>query len=265
MAKTTAFVGSIATNYEKYLGPFLFEPYAIDLVSRLQDGSYGDILEIACGTGRVTAHIAKTLEFDTLVATDLNTDMIEVAKQKVKDKNVKWMQADAMNLPFDDGSFDLVIIQFGIMFFPDKQKGLTEAYRILRPGGRLIFSTWDRPESVPAIYSGRKIIESYFADDPPKFYDIPYSMYDQNELKELAEAAGFKNVKVELVKKEGVSPSAEELAMGIVEGNPVYLAITEKDPSLVNTIKDHVAKELLTKYGEPIKCPLQAWITEGIK
>ena len=266
MEKTAAFAGSIPANYERYLGPFLFEPYALDLVSRLQDKKYNDILEIACGTGRVTAHIAKSVKHYTLTATDLNADMITVAKGIIPDKNIKWMQADAMELPFADASFDLVVIQFGIMFFPDKEKGLKEAYRVLRPGGKLIFNTWNKVETNEAIHTGRTIIESYFGDDPPIFYGVPFSMYDEKELKRLTSGAGFKNVTTELVKKEGVGSSASDLAKGIVEGNPVYLAITERIPAMLNPIKVEVQKTLAEKFGDnPIKSPLQAWVVEAIK
>ena len=136
MEKTAAFAGTIPANYERYLGPFLFEPYALDLVARLQDKKYPDILEIACGTGRVTKHLAKSVKHDVLTATDLNPDMINIAKEIIRDNTIKWMPADAMQLPFQDGSFDLVVIQFGIMFFPDREKGLQEAYRVLKPGGK---------------------------------------------------------------------------------------------------------------------------------
>jgi ubiquinone/menaquinone biosynthesis C-methylase UbiE len=265
MEKTAAFAGSIPANYERYLGPFLFEPYALDLVSRLQDKKYGAILEIACGTGRVTSHLIRSVKHDRLTATDLNPDMIEVAKEKVRDKNIKWLPADAMELPFDDNSFDLVVIQFGIMFFPDKPKGVREAFRVLRPGGKLIFSTWDKTENVPGIYEGRNVIESYFEGDPPKFYSIPFSMHDEKELKELSTNAGFSNVKVGLVKKEGYSSSTADLSIGIVEGNPIYLAITEKDPALVVKIRAHVNRALTEKYGESVRVPLQAWVVEAIK
>ena len=266
MEQTVAFAGSIPANYERYLGPFLFEPYALDMVSRLQDKKYDEILEIACGTGRVTAHLATSVRHDTLTATDLNPDMINVAKEIIHDKNIKWMPADAMELPFAEYSFDLVVIQFGVMFFPDKEKGLKEAYRVLKPGGKLIFNTWNKVETVPAIHAGRQIIESYFGDNPPVFYNIPFSMYDEKELRTLAASAGFKNVRTELVKKEGISPSASDLSKGIVEGNPVYLAICERMPSLINTIKEHVQKVIAEKFGDnPVKSPLQAWVVEGIK
>lgn len=265
MGKTTAFTGTIPENYENFLGPFLFEPYATELVSRLQKSEYSDILEIACGTGRVTAHLVRSIKFNSFFATDLNPDMIEVAKKKVKNDKVKWIIANAVDLPFADNSFDLVVIQFGIMFFPDKQKGLNEAHRVLRKGGKLIFSTWDKPEAVPAIYQGRKIIESFLSDDMPVFYDIPYSMHDKNELISLAEKAGFKELKISLVKKEGISSSAADLSTGIVKGNPIYLTIIERDPALIETIENKITKELASKFGERVRSPLQAWMVEGIK
>ena len=266
MEKTAAFAGSVPANYERYLGPFLFEPYALDLVSRLQDKKYPDILEIACGTGRVTAHLARSVKHDTIIATDLNPDMIKVAKDIVQNDSIKWMPADAMQLPFDDDSFDLVVMQFGIMFFPDKEKGLKEAYRVLRTGGKIIYSTWNKVETVKAIHEGRVVIESYFGDDPPKFYSVPFSMYDDRELTTITRRAGFKSITTTLVKKEGVSPSSSDLAKGIVEGNPVYMAILEKDASLVNIIKDHVQKVLTEKFGaKDLRSPLEAWVVEGVK
>ncbi|HET9432411.1 MAG TPA: class I SAM-dependent methyltransferase [Chitinophagaceae bacterium] len=266
MEKTAAFEGSIPANYERYLGPFLFEPYALDLVSRLQDKKYSDILEIACGTGRVTKHLARSVKHDTLTATDLNRDMIDVAKETVNDKRVKWMSADAMDLPFDDGSFDLVVMQFGIMFFPDKERGLKEAYRVLKNGGKLIYNTWNKVETNEAIHEGRLIIESYFGNNPPIFYNVPFSMDDERELRTITRRAGFKSITTTLVKKEGIGPSAMALAKGLVEGNPVYLAICERSPSLINIIKDHMERVIIEKFGDqPVRSPLQAWVVEGIK
>jgi len=266
MEKTTAFSGTIPANYDRYLGPFLFEPYALDIVSRLQDKKYSKILEIACGTGRVTIHLANSVNHDMLFATDLNPDMIEIAKKRiVNNKKIKWMQADALELPFEDESFDLVVFQFGIMFFPDKLKGLQEVYRVLRKGGRIIFNTWDKVENIKAMYEGRKIIKDFFENNPPIFYNIPFSMFDEVELNELTLTAGFKDVTVSLVKKEGISPSAKELATGMVDGNPVYIAINERDPLLIEPIKEQIQKVLIEKFSEPVKSPLQAWIIEGIK
>src|SRR5204863_6009351 len=121
-------------------------------------------------------------------------------------------------------------------------------------------------ENIPAIHEGRKIIESFFDDDRPDFYNTPFSMHDKNELENLMKAAGFKNGKVTLVKKEGISPSAADVTKGMVEGNPIYLAIIEKDSSLIVPIEKKVEKTLAEKFGsKPLKSPLAAWVCEGEK
>lgn len=265
MEKNVSFSGSIPLNYDQYLGPFLFEPYAIEVASRLKDQNFKNILEIAAGTGRLTKYMSEWVNYENFTATDINPDMLEIAKDRIKGKNINWMQADAMELPFGDSSFDLVIIQFGIMFFPDKEQGLREAWRVLRKGGKIIYTTWDKAENNEAIYTGRTIIADYFADNPPVFYNIPFSMYDEKELKILTEEAGFRNVKINLVRKEGQS-NATDLAIGMVEGNPVIFSILEKNASLVEPIKRHVAEELGKKHGkDPLTSRLQAWIIEGDK
>jgi ubiquinone/menaquinone biosynthesis C-methylase UbiE len=266
MQDIPSFAGTVPANYEKYLGPFLFEPYALDVAARLQDKRYPSILEIACGTGRVTNHLSGSVQHDSLIATDLNPDMIEVAKKIVTNPSIRWMAADAVALPFADHSFDAVVCQFGIMFFPDKRKGLQEMYRVLKAGGKLIFNTWDKLENLPAVQLGRKVIDSFFETDPPEFYNIPFSMHDEHELRTLMLEAGFKNISISLVKKEGVSPSAANLARGMVEGSPMYVSIIERDAALVEPMKEKVEKELGEKFGNnPLTCNLQAWVCEGEK
>src|SRR5690349_8003483 len=143
----TAFAGSIPHNYDTYLGPLFFEPYAVDLVERLESNDYESVLEIACGTGRVTKHLVKKLSsHGQLYATDLNEGMLRIARERLHDDRIDWQVADAHNLPFYDQQFDLVVCQYGIMFFQDKLKALKEVYRVLLPGGRFYFNTWDRIE-----------------------------------------------------------------------------------------------------------------------
>src|SRR5574342_1226263 len=116
-----AFAGSIPTLYETYLVPLLFEPYAADLVNRLASRSPGRVLEVAAGTGVVTRALASVLpERVSIVATDLTQPMLDQAAALGARRPVEWRQADAMQLPFGDGTFDAVVCQFGAMFFPDK-------------------------------------------------------------------------------------------------------------------------------------------------
>src|SRR3954471_23854929 len=119
-ATDTVFAGSIPDLYDRCLGPFLFEPYAADLAARARALKPRRILETAAGTGIVTAALAAALPAAEIVATDLNPDMLRVAAAKSDLARVTFIPADAQSLPFPNASFDLVVCQFGAMFFPDR-------------------------------------------------------------------------------------------------------------------------------------------------
>jgi ubiquinone/menaquinone biosynthesis C-methylase UbiE len=139
------FAGSIPAFYDRYMGPLLFEPYAADLAGRLRDLRSGRVLETAAGTGIVTRMLVRVLPGAVaIVATDLNQPMLDFAAAQPGAERVEWRQADAVSLPFEKDSFDAVVCQFGVMFFPDKQAAYREARRVLKPAGRFIFSVWDR-------------------------------------------------------------------------------------------------------------------------
>src|SRR5688572_11335472 len=105
-----AFSGSVPGYYDRYLGPVLFETYAVELIARLSQHDGARVLELACGTGIVTRHLRAALpDSATLVATDLSADMIAYAQRAVPASGITWQAADAQALPFDDGSFDVAI------------------------------------------------------------------------------------------------------------------------------------------------------------
>src|ERR687896_56898 len=108
------FAGSIPKLYDTYLVPLIFEPYAADLAKRLSSRSLARVLEIAAGTGVVTRALASVLPQNvSIVATDLNQAMLDQAAAVGTSRPVEWRQADAMQLPFKDGTFDAVVCQFG--------------------------------------------------------------------------------------------------------------------------------------------------------
>lgn len=252
MASTVAFAGSVPANYEQYLGPILFEPYALDMMKRLPKASLNNVLEIACGTGRVTKHLLNTLtENGKLVATDLNPDMIEVAKQKVADNRIEWQVADALQLPFADNIFDAVICQYGVMFFPDKPKGFAEAYRVLKPGGIFLFNAWDNIEFNPAINILNNVLQEEFGEEAPNFLkEGPYSFYDQEQIKLLLKDACFKKNELEVVKVASSFSSINDLAKGFLEGSPLFSYLQEKDKDKREVVSEKIRQQLISKYGE---------------
>jgi len=167
MANTdAAFVGSVPEMYTRYMGPMFFEPYAADMASRLRDTISGRLLETACGTGILTRALAAALPSSVAItATDLNEPMLDFAKLQPGGERVQWRQTDAQNLPFPDDTFDVVVCQFGVMFFPDKPRAYREVFRVLKPGGRFLFSVWDRIETNDLGFVVHKAVMKIYPDD----------------------------------------------------------------------------------------------------
>ena len=147
----SGFVGSIPDLYDRNVGPLMMVPYAGDIAARLSDMATGRLLEVAAGTGIVTAALALALPRAHLVATDLNQPMLDHAATKPELRGVEFRQADALALPFDDQSFDAVVCQFGVMFFPDRVAAFREAYRVLKPGGQFVFNVWESVAKNPIV------------------------------------------------------------------------------------------------------------------
>jgi len=187
------FGGSISKLYETYLVPLIFEPYATDLVNRLASRTLSRVLEIAAGTGVVTRALASVLpERVSIVATDLNQAMLDQASVVGTRRPVEWRQADAMQLPFADGTIDAVVCQFGVMFFPEKSKAFSEARRVLRPGGVFIFNVWDRIRENEFADTVTTALESLFPKDPPRFMArTPHGYYDRPTIERDLANGGF--------------------------------------------------------------------------
>src|SRR5262249_42591898 len=146
VATDKLFAGSIPEIYDRLLVPLIFESYARELAAQVASVEPQDVLETAAGTGVLTRAIAARLPTQArIVATDLNQPMLDRAAQRqADDSRITWRQADALALPFEDQSFDVVACQFGAMFFPDKAQGYREACRVLKRGGHFFFNVWDR-------------------------------------------------------------------------------------------------------------------------
>jgi SAM-dependent methyltransferase len=257
----TAFIGSIPENYDRYLGPCLFEPYASDIVQRVKPPEGASVLEIACGTGIVSLRLRNSLPKSVrLVATDLNEAMLAYAAHKFEsNQSVEWQQADATELPFPDASFDAVVCQFGLMFFPDKEKALREVHRVLAAEGLFVFNVWDAIEKNELAHIATETIRTFFEHDPPTFYQVPFGLHDQELVQTLLRNAGFGDTQISIVAKTGISPSAIEIAKGLVEGNPVIVEINERATSSVQSIEATVAAAVASRCGDnPVRSKMQA-------
>ena len=255
------FSGSVPSNYNRYMVPLIFDPYAQDLAARVAKLKPHAILETAAGTGVVTAHISKTLSSgDSLIATDLDPAMLDVAKQVITHSNVTFQHADATAMPFADESFDLVICQFGVMFFPDKLQGFKEALRVLRKGGTFLFNVWDTLETneIAAIVSAT--LANIFPENPPSFMArTPHGYNDIEAIKGTLKDAGFTGIIAETIAKHSLAPSAREPAIAYCQGTPMRGEIEARDAGKLELATDLAEQNIIKKLGKgPIDAAIQA-------
>ena len=261
------FTGSVPEFYESGLVPVIFEDYALDLARRVVECQPGSVLELASGTGVVTRVLRDALAEETrIIASDLNEPMLDIARQKFKaDEAITFRALNAMDIPLDDGSMDVVACQFGVMFFPDKVQSYREARRVLAPGGHYIFSAWDSHENNPFAALAQAVIEADFPDNPPGFYHVPFHYHDEKIMEQDMKAAGFSSVKVEQIAITKEVHSLEAFATGLVHGNP----LAEEVRARGGNPEDLIAKILEafeTEFGNNgNKMPLSAYVVTGIK
>jgi len=231
------FVGLIPQNYDQFLGPLIFHQFADDLVGRVGELAPRSVLELAAGTGIVTRRLRDALpDGCAILATDLNSPMLKVAESKFRaDENIDFERADATNLSFDDASYDVCVCQFGVMFFPDKQQSYQEVLRVLKPQGRYIFSVWESWEQNAFARIAHETVATFFPNDPPGFYNVPFSYHDAEKIEDALKRAGFSRVTAERVRFISTIPSAGDFATGLVYGNPLFQEIEARggDPDRV--------------------------------
>ena len=247
-----AFSGSIPKLYETYLVPMLFEPYAADLAKRLASRTPARVLEIAAGTGVVTRRLASVLpQSVSIVATDLNQPMLDLAAGVGTSRPVEWRQADAMQLPFPDKTFDAIACQFGVMFFPDKAKAFSEARRVLRSGGVFVFNVWDRIGENEFAETVTAALESVFPKDPPRFMvRTPHGYYDRSTIEQDLAAGGFTaTAQFTTVAQRSRATSPRIPAIAFCQGTPLRSEIEARDKSRLGEATDIAAQAIVRRFG----------------
>ncbi|HYM71501.1 MAG TPA: methyltransferase domain-containing protein [Stellaceae bacterium] len=248
------------------MGPVLFADFADDLSRRVSRLSPMRVLETAAGTGILTRRLRDALPAAArLTATDLNPPMLATARAKFRaGEAVEFQPADAAALPFDDGGFDAVVCQFGIMFFPDKQKSHLEAHRVLAPGGRYLFSVWDAHRHNAFGRLAHDVVTGLFPVDPPQFYRVPFSYHRIDPIKDALADAGFVDLRVAVLNRIKEVPDISDFARAFVYGNPAIDQITARagvEPAAVVSALDEALRRECG--SAPMRLSLQAIVFEA--
>ena len=260
-ASDAAFTGSVPATYEKHLVPLIFEPYAIDLARHVKARRPTRVLEIACGTGVVTRALSAALPEAAIVATDLNQAMLDQAAAIGTKRAVDFRQADAQQLPFPDGTFDVVVCQFGVMFVPDKVRAYREVRRVLRPGGIFLFNAWDRLAENEFAQLAHDAVAACFPQDPPGFLArTPYAYYDTAVIARELAAAGFTVMpEFVIVTARSTAASAAGPATGFCQGTPLRAEIEARDASRLAEVTGAATAAIAKRFGAgPVDAKMQA-------
>jgi SAM-dependent methyltransferase len=256
------FAGAIPTVYETHMVPLIFADYAVDLAARVVARSPGSVLELAAGTGVLTrALIDRLPSWVSVLATDLNPAMLAQAQAVGTKRAVTWRQADAMALPFPDGSFDAVTCQFGVMFLPDKARGYAEVHRVLSPGGVFVFNTWDRIEDNELADAALAGLAKVFPEDPPRFIArIPHGYFDTASIARDLARGGFTGApKIETIALRSKAASARVAAIAFCQGTPLRNEIEARDPARLDAATAAVAEAIAARFaGGALDAPVEA-------
>jgi len=246
------FAGSIPQIYERYLVPLIFRPYAEDLARRVADRRARRVLEIAAGTGVVTRALDAALPREVeVVATDLNPAMLEEAKSAGTQRAVEWKPADAIALPFADGEFDLVVCQFGVMFFPDKARAFAEARRVLSAGGFFVFNVWDRIEENEFTDAVTTALAGVFPDGPPRFLArTPHGYHDAPAIRRDLAQGGFRAApEIVTLTETSRAASPRVPAVAFCQGTPLRNEIEARGASRLEEATSAAEQAIARRFG----------------
>ncbi len=262
-----AFARSVPETYERYLVPLIFEFYAADLAERVRQRQPRRVLEIAAGTGAVTRQLAMTLPpAVSLIATDLNQPMLDQAIAAGTARPVEWKRADAAALPFPDRSFDVVVCQFGAMFFPDKPKAFAEARRVLQEGGSFIFNVWDRIEDNEFADVVTAALAVLFPDDPPRFMArIPHGYHEREAIARDLAGGGFDGrPQITTLAARSRAESPRIPAIAFCQGTPLCGEIEARGPSRLDEVTEAASRAIEQRFGTGVvDGKIQAHISEA--
>lgn len=211
-----------AEAYEQFMVPSLFGPWVEDVVALAAPRPGESALDVACGTGIAARLVAERVTASgAVVGLDIDPGMIEVARSRPAfsmGPSLVWRCGSVLDMPFEDGTFDIVLCLQGLQFFPDKIAGLREIRRVLKPAGRLAASVWRTIEHCKGHDALARALERHGVD--AEAARRPFSLGDADELQRLVRTAGFRDVNVHAAVKTVRFPSPQLFIESLAAGGP---------------------------------------------
>ncbi|RBY97785.1 SAM-dependent methyltransferase [Blastococcus sp. TF02-8] len=261
MAHDVEFTGSVPELYERLMVPMIFTEPAASLARRVASAAPARIVETAAGTGVLTAALLDACPGAEVLATDVHQPMLDRAESTIGTSDrVRFQQADALDLPVDDAWCDVVVCQFGVMFFPDRVRGHREAHRVLRPGGSLVLAVWESLATNDFARVVDQALRELTGDDSLDFMArVPHGYADTARIEDDVLQAGFASLTIEQVRGTSTA-TADDAAVAYCQGTPLRAAI-EAHPRVSLVEATRIAAEALRReFGPGVMTGRTGWI-----
>jgi ubiquinone/menaquinone biosynthesis C-methylase UbiE len=240
----------LAESYERFMVPSLFAPWSSYLIQRANPQPGERVLDVACGTGIVARSVAPRVGSQGMViGLDVNPDMINMARILAEREHlaIEWHTSPAEQLPFPDEHFDLILCQFGLMFFTDKHAALKEMHRVLSKGGRIVLSVWQGLDRHPFYQTLHEVSKRHLGKSSVQ---AVFSLGDSDELRKLLIDSGFQHVAIEPMTLTARFPNAEQFLAWEIDVDPA------KTPALQN-LDTEDQKAILAAVRHDMQKPLE--------
>ena len=233
-----------AELFERYLVPSITAKWAEDLLDRAKPREGEAILDVACGTGIVARLAAKRMGRGQVTGLDLNTEMLAVARSAPTEGEVIiWVEGSALDLPFAGDSFDVVLCQQGLQFFPDQPRALRELHRVLREGGRAALSVYSPIERTPGANAFVLALDDVVGRDASRIKRGEHSFTDPTQLEILLRESGFDSVDVQTVEQTIVFPSVLDYVRFQLLATPMTVLLKDRTETERQAIISSIASK----------------------
>ena len=257
--------------YERYMVPAVARLWAADLVERAAPKSGERVLDVACGTGIVARLAAAAMGMGHVVGLDINQGMLAVARSRSAGPglHIEWHEASALDLPFPDTSFDLILCQLGLQFFPDQPRALHEMIRVLVPNGRLALSVFTAIERTPVTNALADALDRYLGPGASAVKHSEHSLSDPVHLHGMVTGAGFREVTIEQVIQIIRFDSAQQYVRFQLSATPLASLVGRVVNVQRNALESNIARDisaaLASESAEGLTSPQEVHVVRARK
>jgi ubiquinone/menaquinone biosynthesis C-methylase UbiE len=258
--------GDAPLAYDTYIVDAFMRGYSRRLVEAAEIEPGSSVLDVACGTGVVTRLAAKEAgPKGSVVGFDLNAGMLARARaSKENPTTIDWHEGSVTEMPFDDASFDCILCQHGLQFFPDKPAAISEMHRVLAPRGRLLVSVWRSIEHCPWQSAIAEAVDRHVGKDEAALVRSAFGFGDAKQLRQNVVDAGFRDVEIRVEAETIRHASLEEYVPGYISATPVAGAVANLDAAVQGKIVADVRNALETyRVGDGLAVPIEAHLAIG--